>query len=65
MDGYREVAPLTAATIAELPVFIMLRRVLLLAWIASHSETPTAQELGTPYTEATLTMAEHFLARFS
>jgi Ser/Thr protein kinase RdoA (MazF antagonist) len=65
VGSYREVAPLDEAVVAELPVFVMLRRILLLAWIASHSETPTAQELGIPYTEATLAMADDFLVRFS
>jgi Ser/Thr protein kinase RdoA (MazF antagonist) len=66
MDGYREVAPLSGgnnrgtAGLHHAPA----------AYCSSpgsprHSETPTAQELGIPYTEATLTMAEHFLARFS
>ncbi len=44
--GYRTVAPLSDEECAILPVFIMLRRMLLTAWIASHSETPTAQALG-------------------
>lgn len=62
--GYRGVAPLDPQTEAELPVFVMLRRILLMAWIASHAETPTAQALGVPYSEATLVMAERFLQRF-
>ena len=65
IEGYRKVAPLQPAMAAELPVFVMLRRILLLAWIASHPEAPTAQELGAAYTEGTLAMAENFLTRFS
>jgi hypothetical protein len=41
----------------------MLRRMLLTAWVASHAETPTAQAMGTAYTQGTLTLAEGFLAR--
>jgi Ser/Thr protein kinase RdoA (MazF antagonist) len=63
--GYRETAPLDPAVEAELPVFVMLRRILLVAWIASHAETPTAQKMGVPYTEQSLVMAEDLLSRFS
>jgi Ser/Thr protein kinase RdoA (MazF antagonist) len=45
-----------------LPTFVMLRRLLLTAWIASHAETPTAQEFGTGYTDGTIAIAERFLA---
>ncbi|MBH0237752.1 phosphotransferase [Methylobrevis sp. L22] len=62
--GFRSVAPLGDDVVAELPVFVMLRRILLVAWIASHAETPTAQEMGVPYTQQTLAMAEDLLTRF-
>ena len=42
--------------------FIMLRRLQLTAWIASHAETPTAQEMGTAFTDGTLAIAERYLA---
>ncbi|MEP9375775.1 phosphotransferase [Aquabacter sp. CN5-332] len=61
--GYRSRMPLSDARAAQLPVFIMLRRILLTAWIASHSETPTAQALGTAYTDGTVALAEAFLTR--
>ena len=44
-----------------LPIFVMLRRMLLTAWIASHSDTETARRLGTDYTDATVAMGERFL----
>ncbi|CUU43428.1 serine/threonine protein kinase [Blastochloris viridis] len=62
-EGYRTVRPLTDADVAEMPAFIMLRRILLTAWIASHSETPTAEAMGVPYTHGTLDLAETFLSR--
>ena len=46
-----------------IPTFVMLRRLLLTAWIASHAETPTAQEMGIPYTEGTCAIAEDYLSR--
>jgi Ser/Thr protein kinase RdoA (MazF antagonist) len=60
--GYRSVAPLSDDEVAMIPVFIMLRRMLLTAWIASHSETPTAQQMGEDYTHGTVALARAFLA---
>nr|WP_169124939.1 phosphotransferase [Xanthobacter sp. SG618] len=62
-DGYRTLAPLPADADAQLDVFVMLRRMLLTAWVASHAETPTAQSMGAPYTAGTLALAEDFLTR--
>jgi len=63
--GYRQIAALSAEDAAEIPVMVMLRRILILAWIASHSETPTAQQMGATYTSHTLGMAETFLGRYA
>lgn len=63
MEGYRSLAPLPADADAQLDVFVMLRRMLLTAWVASHAETPTAQAMGAPYTAGTLALAEDFLTR--
>lgn len=62
LEGYRRVAPLDAEHEAALPMFIMLRRMQLTAWIASHAETPTAQSMGTAYTDGTVALAERYLA---
>ncbi|MEM6322201.1 MAG: phosphotransferase [Pseudomonadota bacterium] len=62
LEGYRSVAPLSPEDEAMLPTFVMLRRMLLTAWLASHAETPTAQELGTGYTDGTVALAEGYLA---
>lgn len=64
IEGYRTVAPLTDEECAILPVFIMLRRMLLTAWVASHAETPTAQAMGEAYTHGTVALARAFLARY-
>ena len=63
LEGYRSVAPFEADAEAELATFIMLRRIQLTAWIASHSETPTAQEMGTAFTDGTVALAERYLGR--
>ena len=61
LEGYRQIAPVSKADEAMLPVFVMLRRMLLTAWIASHSDTETARRLGTEYTEGTVAIGERFL----
>jgi Ser/Thr protein kinase RdoA (MazF antagonist) len=61
LDGYRAIAPVSHEDELMLPIFVMLRRMLLTAWIASHSDTETARRLGTDYTEGTVAMGERFL----
>lgn len=61
--GYRKVSALSKEDEAALPMFVMLRRMQLTAWIASHAETPTAQSMGEPYTQGTVDLAEAFLSK--
>ncbi|MGQ7848616.1 phosphotransferase enzyme family protein [Granulosicoccus sp. 3-233] len=61
LSGYRQVTPLSEEDEALIPIFIMLRRLMLTAWLATHSETPTAQELGDGFLEGTLRMARCIL----
>jgi Ser/Thr protein kinase RdoA (MazF antagonist) len=44
-----------------LPSFVMLRRMVLTAWLASHAETPTAQALGAGYTDGTVALGLRYL----
>jgi Ser/Thr protein kinase RdoA (MazF antagonist) len=60
--GYRTVAPLSDADAARLPDFVLLRRILLTAWVASHAETPLAQEMGVAYTQGTVELCDRWLA---
>lgn len=62
--GYRTVRPLSDADEAEIPTFLMLRRMVILAWIGSHSETDLAKELGPEYTAGTCRLARHYLDDF-
>jgi Ser/Thr protein kinase RdoA (MazF antagonist) len=62
LRGYRQVAPLPDADLAEIPTFVALRRILLTAWLASHSEVPLAQRLGAGYTAGTVRLARQLLA---
>ena len=59
--GYRKVATLSVEQEAELATFVVLRRVLLTAWLASHAETPFARQFGTAYTAGTVRLAQAFL----
>jgi Ser/Thr protein kinase RdoA (MazF antagonist) len=63
-DGYRRERDLAAEDEAELPTFVMLRRLLLVAWIGSHAETDLAQSLGRAYTEGTAALCDVYLSRF-
>ncbi len=62
--GYRRAIDLPEADEREIPTFILLRRLLLVAWIGSHSATDLAKEMGGPYTEGTVALAETYLSRF-
>ncbi len=62
--GYRRVLPLAGEDEAEIPTFVMFRRLLLVAWIGSHAETGLARSMGAAYTEATAPLCEAYLSRF-
>jgi len=62
--GYRRALDLPEEDVAEIPTFIMFRRMLLIAWIGSHSETDLAQSMGVAYTNDTVALAEDYLERF-
>ena len=62
VEGYRTVALLSEAEAGLLPTLVMLRRILLTAWVASHAETPTALSMGTAYTDGTVALAEAYLS---
>ena len=42
----------------------MLRRLLLVAWIGSHSETELAKSMGLAYTEGSGPLCESYLSKF-
>ena len=63
-QGYRRVIELAKEDEAEIPTFVMLRRMLLVAWIGSHSETDLAKSMGLPYTEGTIGLCEDYLKKF-
>ncbi len=62
LSGYRRVADLPAADEAEIWTFILFRRLLLVAWIGSHTAVDIAQELGAGYTRDSCDLAERYLS---
>jgi len=59
--GYRTVRPLSAADEAEIPTFVLMRRLLLVAWIGSHAGTDLARSMGAAYTAGSCELAENYL----
>lgn len=65
VKGYLEVRLLSEEEIAEIPTFIMLRRLTLLGWAASRGQTGgLASELGLPFTRGTCQLAQTYIKKF-
>ena len=65
IQGYLTEGQLSTEEIAELPTFVMLRRLLLVAWVSDHANVPEAQALGSEFTMTSCDLAETYLSRFS
>ncbi len=63
-QGYRRVTELSAHDEAEIPTFLMLRRLLLVAWIGTRRETDLAKSMGISYSQSTVGLCEEYLTRF-
>ncbi|MGB0659661.1 MAG: phosphotransferase enzyme family protein [Mangrovicoccus sp.] len=61
-DGYRKCRALSPEAEAMLPVFVMMRRLQLTAWLESHSDASILSELPGCYLEGSLALAEGFLS---
>jgi Ser/Thr protein kinase RdoA (MazF antagonist) len=59
--GYRTVADLDRKDEDEMGTFVMLRRIMLTAWLASHADSDPAKELGEGYVKGTATLAGQYL----
>jgi Ser/Thr protein kinase RdoA (MazF antagonist) len=64
LEGYRAEAHLSDADEAEIPTFLMLRRLAIVAWIGSHAETDLARELGPAFTVGSARLARRYVDRF-
>ena len=60
LKGYRKVRPLSEEEEREIPTFIMMRRLQLIAWIGSR-ENETALQLGEKYSEDSDLLARNYL----
>lgn len=63
LAGYRKLGQISAEDEAEIWTFILFRRLLLVAWIGSHSAVEIARELGREYTLDSCELAESYLSR--
>jgi len=64
VEGYRTVRDLPEEDVREIDTFVMFRRMALLAWIGSHSETDLAREQGPEFTRVSVELAERYLSEF-
>ena len=65
IEGYRRAKLLSKEDETEIPTFIMLRRLLLVAWIGSHHQTDLAKSMGKTYTDGSVELCEKYLKHFS
>ena len=63
IEGYRKLRRVTAQDEVALHTLIMFRRILLLAWLGSHSEIDLARKVITVFADQTLFLCERFLTR--
>ena len=63
--GYRRIQPLAAEDAAEIPTFVLLRRLQLVAWVGSHRFADAARELGAEFTAGACELAERYLSTTS
>jgi Ser/Thr protein kinase RdoA (MazF antagonist) len=61
LSGYRQVGSLASADEAEIWTFILFRRLLLLAWLGSHSAADIAGDLVPTYAAGSCQLAESYL----
>ncbi|MCF6386292.1 phosphotransferase [Mycobacterium sp. MBM] len=61
LRGYVTVRPLPEQHLALIPTFVMLRRIQLTAWIASHADADAAIAVGADYAVGTARLAQRYL----
>lgn len=62
VDGYRSRLPISTADEDMLASFILLRRLLLLAWMGTHSHSKESQAISVTYAAGSCKLAEHYLS---
>lgn len=61
LRGYREVRELPAGHAALIPTFVMMRRIMLSAWIGTHHDSDAAIPLAPTFAAGTAALAERYL----
>jgi Ser/Thr protein kinase RdoA (MazF antagonist) len=59
--GYERIAPLDRDHRNAIPTFVVLRRILLVAWVGSHQEADIAADLGAGFTRGSYPLIESYL----
>ncbi|TFV55718.1 aminoglycoside phosphotransferase [Mycobacterium sp. PS03-16] len=62
VEGYRSRRPMTAADEDMLASFVLLRRLLLLAWMGTHSHSKESKTKAISYAAGSCTLAERYLS---
>jgi Ser/Thr protein kinase RdoA (MazF antagonist) len=61
LRGYRTVEPIDPVDEQMLATFVMMRRLMLVSWMGSHSYSRECQEIGPGYTADSLTLARRYV----
>lgn len=64
LKGYKKVMPFTDTDFEEIDTFILMRRLQLMAWLASHKESGPAADFSVGYLKGTLGLAERYIRFF-
>jgi len=62
LSGYLPHRPLSDDDLSMIPAFVMMRRLMLTAWLGTHPDSPPARAVGTSYARGTVDLAHRFLA---
>lgn len=65
IQGYQKVLPFTDTDLEEVDTFILMRRIQLLAWLTSHSDSDPVKELSIGYADGTVKLAIDYMKRYS
>ncbi|MDQ1128346.1 phosphotransferase enzyme family protein [Microbacterium sp. SORGH_AS_0888] len=61
LRGYLPHRELTDEDLAMIPAFVMMRRLMLTAWLGTHPDSPPARRLGGSYARGTVDLADRYL----
>jgi Ser/Thr protein kinase RdoA (MazF antagonist) len=61
LTGYFEVGSIPVEHLALIPSFVMMRRIMLTAWIASHYDADAAVDVGEQFAPGTARLAQRYL----